>query len=64
MKKQRRDFIKKALGATTVVAVGGVHAIAKGPKATTNGVVIGKTSKKEVLYKRTTNWEAYYKVAF
>ena len=29
-----------------------------------NGVVIGKSNKKEVLYRKTQAWEQYYKVAY
>ncbi|EEF13133.1 hypothetical protein CAMRE0001_3059 [Campylobacter rectus RM3267] len=29
-----------------------------------NGVVVGKSNKKEVLYKKSKEWEYYYKIAY
>lgn len=66
MQDQRRSFLKKTLGASAVVAAVGVSAIAGdkgGQMAGSNGVVIGKSKKKEILYKKTTNWDAYYHAA-
>ena len=66
MQDTRRSFIKKTLGASAVVAAVGVSAIAsdKGAKiAGSNGVVKGKSKKKEILYKKTANWDAYYHAA-
>jgi len=63
---QRRSFLKKALGTGAVVAAVGVSAIASDKGAYTagsNGVVVGKSNKKEILYKKTANWEAYYHAA-
>jgi hypothetical protein len=63
----RRGFIKKTLGVSALVAVGGVTAIAsdKGDKArVSNGVVVGKSKKKEILYKRTAQWDAFYNAAY
>jgi len=63
---QRRSFLKKTLGASAVVATVGVSAIAsdKGVQtAGSNGVVKGKSKKKEILYKKTANWDAYYHAA-
>lgn len=66
MQEKRRSFIKKTLGASAVVAVGGVKAVASSSSiaSTSNGVVIGKSPKKEILYKKTANWEAFYKAAY
>lgn len=68
MKKDRREFLKKAL---KVGAVAGVVATASTAKVTSddlapdgNGVVVGKSNKKEVLYKKSQMWEKYYKVAY
>ena len=69
MQGSRRDFLKKSL---KVGAVGGtVLAAAAIAKPTSdelapddNGVVVGKSSKKEVLYKKSKEWEYYYKIAY
>ena len=29
-----------------------------------NGVVVGKSNKKEVLYRKSKEWEYYYKIAY
>lgn len=66
MQDQRRSFLKKTLGASAVVAAVGVSAIAndKGAKIVgSSGVVKGKSNKKEILYSKTTNWDAYYHAA-
>lgn len=70
MEGSRRDFLKKSL---KIGAVGGTMmataAIASsGSKASlqadSNGVVLGKSSKKEVLYQKSKEWEYYYKIAY
>lgn len=70
MEGSRRDFLKKSL---KIGAVGGsiiaTAAIANGGskaslQADSNGVVLGKSSKKEVLYKKSKEWEYYYKIAY
>ena len=69
MQGSRRDFLRKSL---KVGAVGGaVLATAAMAKPTSdelepdgNGVVVGKSSKKEVLYKKSKEWEYYYKIAY
>jgi len=66
MQDQRRSFLKKTLGASAVVAAVGVSAIANenGAKIVgSNGVVKGHSKKKEILYKKTANWDAYYHAA-
>ncbi len=57
---KRRSFLKKALGASAVVASAPLLAQEPG----SNGVVKGKSKKKEVLYKLTPEWEKFYKVAY
>ena len=50
MQEKRRDFLKKALGTSAVVATAGVSgAFASGKEATasSNGVIRGKSPKKE-----------------
>ena len=69
MQESRRDFLRKSL---KVGAVGGTFlATAATAKPTSdelepdgNGVVVGKSSKKEVLYKKSKEWEYYYKIAY
>jgi len=64
MQENRRDFLKKALGTTAVVATAGasgVLASAKSDAKGSNGVVYGKSPKKEILYKESKEWELYYK---
>jgi len=63
----RRDFIKKtaivsvgAVASTTVLAATGDSSI---QDDTNNGVVKGKSPKKEILYKKTAAWEEFYKGA-
>jgi len=66
MQESRRGFLKKAAVLGTVTAVSTVGAVASGSKDEyrSNGVVIGKSSKKEILYKKTLNWDAYYKASY
>ncbi|RXK00254.1 Tat pathway signal protein [Arcobacter sp. CECT 8986] len=67
MKEERRSFIKRTLEASAIVAAGSTVAMAssKSEKRTSgNGVVIGKSPKKEVLYKQTAQWEAFYKASY
>lgn len=61
MKPERRSFLKKAVVAGSVAAVGAVAANAG--TSGSNGVVVGKSKKKEITYKKTRAWEAYYSSA-
>lgn len=70
MEGSRRDFLKKSLKigavggtmiATTAIANSGSKASLQ---ADSNGVVLGKSSKKEVLYQKSKEWEYYYKIAY
>ena len=67
MKENRRSFLKKALGAGAVVAASSTVAIASAvsskQEVSSNGVVIGKSKKKEILYKHTPAWEEFYNKA-
>ncbi|MDD2640945.1 MAG: Tat pathway signal protein [Arcobacteraceae bacterium] len=67
MQQSRRDFAKKTaivgataaiVGSTAVMAAGG-----EAKEASSNGVVVGKSNKKEILYTKTNTWEEYYKQA-
>lgn len=65
MNESRRGFVKKAAiagVAVTAVGVVGAQAGAQGSKSS-NGVVIGKSKKKEITYKKTQAWEDFYKSA-
>lgn len=67
MQKSRREFVKKA----AIVGAGAVGAstIALANSATQDdniqgdGVVKGTSTKKEILYTKTSAWEEYYKNA-
>ncbi|CAD7289223.1 MULTISPECIES: Tat pathway signal protein [Campylobacter] len=68
MKQDRREFLKKSL---KVGAVAGVVATPLAAKVTSeeltadgNGVVVGTSNKKEVLYHKSLAWEKFYKVAY
>ncbi len=63
MNKSRRSFVKKAALAGAVGAVGVVTLNAAGGTVNSNGVVVGKSKKKEITYKKTKEWEDYYKSA-
>ncbi|MGB5919065.1 Tat pathway signal protein [Arcobacter sp.] len=68
MKDNRRSFIKKTLGASALVAAAGATAAIASTKANTgdssHGVVVGKSNKKEILYKETAEWKAFYKASY
>ncbi len=67
---ERRTFLKATLGAAalgvgTLLAAQGVRAAqSESTGADSNGVVLGHSPKKEVLYRKTANWEAYYKAVY
>lgn len=65
MQEKRRVFLKKTLQ-TGAVVVGAavVGANAKSSSKENNGVVSGKSHKKEILYKETKAWELYYKRSY
>ena len=68
--EQRRNFIKRAGIAATVVA-GSVIATAATTESQPrgsgsdagSGVVTGRSKKKEILYKKTTAWSDFYNAA-
>lgn len=64
MNESRRGFVAKAalVGAVATVGVVGVQASSSDSKGT-NGVIVGKSKKKEITYKKTQAWEDYYKSA-
>lgn len=60
MIQSRRTFIKTAALTTAAVGV----ATAATPRFdSTNGVVVGKSPKREILYAQTKTWEDYYRSA-
>lgn len=64
MAETRRSFLKKAAVVGAVTAVGAVAASASGKDAySSNGVVVGKSKKTEITYKKTKAWETYYQAA-
>jgi hypothetical protein len=66
MKKKRREFLKKALVGTGAALAAGtaLQAEETGEQPPgSNGVVIGHSPKKEILYRKTIHWREYYSVA-
>ncbi len=65
MEEKRRSFLTKAAVAGALSAVGAVAATAstKSNAYSSNGVVVGHSPKKEILYKKTKAWEDYYRTA-
>ncbi|MBN1838568.1 MAG: twin-arginine translocation signal domain-containing protein [Campylobacterales bacterium] len=64
MTKMRRSFLKTAVLGSAGVAIGVSPLLSaeKMPSAL-GGVVVGKSKKKEITYKKTQAWEDYYKSA-
>ncbi|MBE0496642.1 MAG: twin-arginine translocation signal domain-containing protein [Campylobacterales bacterium] len=63
MQTQRRSFLKKTLGAGAVVAA--TSMVAKAPATQeSGGVVVGKSKKKEILYRETSEWGLYYRRSY
>ena len=67
MQESRRNFAKKTalvVGATAVGATALAAASSEASyEANSNGVVVGKSNKKEILYKKTKAWDDFYKQA-
>ena len=65
MNESRRGFVKKAAVVGAIATVGVVAAQASGSTVSnsSNGVVLGKSKKKEITYKKTQAWEDFYKSA-
>jgi hypothetical protein len=69
MLENRRSFIKKTLSAGAVAMAGSTVVMANAVSSNThqansNGVVIGKSNKKEILYKETLAWEDFYRSSY
>ncbi len=64
MQKSRRSFLKKAAVVGSVAAVAGTAAVASSSESySSNGVVVGKSPKKEITYKKTKAWDDFYRSA-
>ena len=65
MVEERRGFLKKLATAGAVASAGAVAANASPQKQTqsSNGVVVGTSPKKEILYRKTEVWDEYYNAA-
>jgi len=68
--QQRRNFLKRAAIAASVLATSVVAVASTAEEKhrgewnnVGNGVVIGKSSKKEILYTKTLNWDEFYQAA-
>lgn len=69
MEESRREFLKKslkvgAIGAGVVAATAASASTGVNLQSDSNGVVVGKSNKKEALYKKSKEWEYYYKIAY
>lgn len=68
MHEERRSFLKAGLGAGAIgvgVLLSAGTGMAQDAKpSASNGVVVGHSPKKEVLYKKTANWDRYYKATY
>ncbi len=66
MQDSRRNFLKKSAVVAGAAAVGSTAmAMSNKTKSNTgsNGVIVGQSPKKEIIYKKTAVWEEYYKQA-
>jgi hypothetical protein len=66
MQNSRRNFLKKAAIVTAGTVAGATVMAANSTSSIgddKNGVVVGKSNKKEILYKKTAQWDAFYKNA-
>jgi len=64
--ESRRAFLKKlGIASAAAVSVGVVGAMASNNKKSynSNGVVVGRSPKKEIIYKKTRAWEDFYRSA-
>ncbi|WP_415396015.1 twin-arginine translocation signal domain-containing protein [Sulfurimonas sp. CS5] len=66
MQESRRNFFKRSalvVGAAAVSATALAANKDKAIEADSNGVVVGTSTKKEILYTKTKAWEDFYKQA-
>lgn len=68
MESKRREFVKKAFTTSALVvassATSAIYNKKSNSQSGSNGVVVGKSTKKEILYKETKNWDAFYKASY
>ncbi len=70
MSEERRKFLKitagvGAAGLATLVKAKCSFAGSKEKEfSNSNGVVVGTSPKKEILYRKTANWDRYYKSSY
>jgi len=60
---KRRSFLKGVLGVGALSVASSTLSFGQSQESYNNGVVRGHSPKKEILYKKTKNWEIYYKNA-
>ena len=68
MQEGRRNFLKKSAIVVGATAAAGATALAANTEeasleANSDGVVVGSSTKKEILYKKTQAWDDFYKQA-
>ncbi len=68
MQEGRRNFLKKSAIVVGATAAAGATALAANTEevsleANSDGVVVGDSTKKEILYKKTQAWDDFYKQA-
>ncbi|EDZ63841.1 twin-arginine translocation signal domain-containing protein [Sulfurimonas gotlandica] len=67
MQESRRNFLKNSALVVGTAAVGATALAANKEEvsleANSHGVVVGSSTKKEILYKKTQAWEDFYKQA-
>ena len=66
MQESRRNFFKRSalvVGAAAVSATALAANKDNAIEADSNGVVVGKSNKKEILYTKSQAWEEFYKQA-
>lgn len=65
MAQSRRGFLKKAAVAGAVAATTGTVVASASARSSfsSNGVVVGRSPKREITYKKTRAWDDYYRSA-
>jgi hypothetical protein len=66
MQESRRKFFKRSalvVGAAAVSATALAASKDEALEADSNGVVVGNSNKKEILYKKSQAWEIFYRQA-
>ncbi|MDR2033709.1 MAG: formate dehydrogenase [Helicobacteraceae bacterium] len=64
---KRREFLKRAgnaavvIGAAATVVTATTQTYARGQTDGHSGVAVGRSRKNEILYRKTPEWELYYR---